>query len=222
MLNPAYVSVGGGLPHPSSFPIHKATFELEVPPNYDGSPYNPSSSSTTNGHANDHANGHANGHANSHSNGQFETKSAARHAAKSDARTTMTFHKAEVGPNGERAAIDLARAQQYSKPACFQPFRDGIQKLIELAHNPPYEYDFIPTGGNTDATTKVFKALLDSHDTLLVEEHSFAPPMAAARALGAGIRGVPMDTTGIVPEALDKLLSDWDVTQRGKKCVLQK
>lgn len=39
----------------------------------------------------------------------------------------------------------------------------------------------------------------------------------AALALGAGVRGVQLDAQGIVPEALDELLSNWQVEHRGKK-----
>lgn len=99
----------------------------------------------------------------------------------------------------------------------FQPLMEPLRRLTELLHSPLYEFAQIPTGGNTDASTKVFRALLDETDTLLVEDFEFAPPMAAAKALGAGVKGVEIDTLGIVPEALDKMLEEWDVEVRGKK-----
>lgn len=99
----------------------------------------------------------------------------------------------------------------------FQPLMEPLRRLTELLHSPLYEFAQIPTGGNTDASTKVFRALLDRDDTLLVEDFEFAPPMAAAKALGAGIKGMKIDTLGIVPEALDEMLSSWDTSIRGKK-----
>jgi aromatic amino acid aminotransferase I len=101
----------------------------------------------------------------------------------------------------------------------FQPLMEALHRLTVLLHNPKYEFSQIPTGGNTDASTKVFKALLDRDDTLLVEDFEFAPPMSSAKALGAGVKGMHIDTFGIVPEALDEMLENWDVTIRGKKCV---
>lgn len=102
----------------------------------------------------------------------------------------------------------------------FQPLMEPLRRLTELLHAPQYEFAQIPTGGNTDASTKVFRALLDRDDTLLVEDFEFAPPMAAAKALGAGIKGVEIDTLGIVPEALDQMLESWDSEIRGKKYVI--
>ena len=99
----------------------------------------------------------------------------------------------------------------------YLPLMESLRRLTDLLHDPPYQYAQIPTGGNTDASTKVFRALLEPHDTLLVENFEFAPPMAAAKALAAGVRGMEIDTLGVVPEALDALLSSWDEANKGKK-----
>lgn len=114
--NPAFVSLGGGLPHPSSFPILKASFELPTPPNYDGTPYVSSSSSssgTSNGHANGHSNGRAAKHDHAHGHG---------HGAKEPevpGKTTMKMYKGpQVG--GAHAALDLAQAQQCKFRFAFQ------------------------------------------------------------------------------------------------------
>lgn len=104
-----------------------------------------------------------------------------------------------------------------ARPMGFLPFTDALRRLTLLLHSPKYEFAQVPTGGNTDASTKVFKALLDNTDTLLVEDFEFAPPMSSARALGAGIKGVQIDTLGIVPDKLDELLTNWDTSLRGKK-----
>ena len=114
-----------------------------------------------------------------------------------------------------RRCFDILYAD--ARPMGYLPLIESLRRLTDLLHNPPYEYAQIPTGGNTDATTKVFRALLEADDTLLVEDFEFAPPIAAARALGAGVRGMQIDTKGVVPEALDELLSTWDTKLKGKK-----
>ena len=108
---PEMVSLGGGLPHPSTLcvrsggslssyqlqaensdlwytparsPILQASFTLPTPPNFDGTPYVPSKND-----------GHA--------------------TAKTAGRTTMGLYKG-IGPNGERGALDLAAAQQCELP----------------------------------------------------------------------------------------------------------
>jgi len=200
---PKMVSLGGGLPHPSTFPILAAQYVLPTPPNFDGSPFDPSkhaSSSSSTSAPNGHSNGHSAGHIKQETPGM----------------TTMKMYKG-VGPNGEHGAIDLAAAQQYARPMGYLPLLSALRSLTTLLHRPQYDFHQIPTGGNTDASTKVFRALLEPHDTLLVEDFEFAPPIAAAKAIGAGVKGVEIDTLGIVPEKLDALLSSWDESLRGKK-----
>lgn len=94
--NPAFVSLGGGLPHSSTFPILQASFELPQPPNYDGRPFVHRPSANGHAHKADHHH-HAHGH-----------------GAKEPAvpgKTIMTMYKGpQVG--GAHAALDLAHAQQ--------------------------------------------------------------------------------------------------------------
>lgn len=127
--NPAFVSLGGGLPHSSTFPILKASFELPTPPNYDGTPYvhaTASGSANANGHSNGNANGlthvnEANGHTNgyAHANGHSHGHSAKHehshgHGAKTPEVPGKTIMKMYKGPQagGAHAALDLAQAQQ--------------------------------------------------------------------------------------------------------------
>lgn len=164
LVDPNMVSLGGGLPHPSTFPIHKASFELSIPPNFDGSAHDSVKHNDT-GRKQLSTGVNANGVA------KGEVK-----RPETPGRTTMSFWK-HLGPNGEHATMDLAHAQQYSRPMGFQPLRQAFRDLTVLLHQPKYDdFEQIPTGGNTDATTKIFKALLENNDTLLVEEHEFAPP----------------------------------------------
>lgn len=96
--NPAFVSLGGGLPHSSTFPILKASFELPQPPNYDGTPYIHRASSTSNGHVNGHSAKHDH-----HGHGAKEPSVPGK--------TIMNMYKGpQVG--GAHAALDLAQAQQ--------------------------------------------------------------------------------------------------------------
>ena len=199
-------------------PIQSMTFQLPTPPNYDGTPYVAIEKFAPPFQSNGHlSNGQTvNGASNGSDHGLNSKSGNTSQNANMTGKTNLSLYKG-VGPHGKYGAVNLADAQQYARPMGFVPLLDALRKLTLLLHKPPYDFQQLPTSGNTDACTKIFRALLDTDDTLLVEDFGFAPPIAAARALGAGIRGVPMDILGIVPEQLDEMLINWNVDARGKK-----
>lgn len=52
-------------------------------------------------------------------------------------------------------------------------------------------------------------------DYIISEEYTFATAVETAAPLGAKFVGVKMDNQGMIPEALDELLSTWDESARG-------
>lgn len=72
------------------------------------------------------------------------------------------------------------------------------------------------TLGNTDGVSKALALFVEEGDIVLAEEFAFPASINAGRAKGATFEPVPLDSEGVVPEALDRILSEWD-TARGKK-----
>lgn len=52
---------------------------------------------------------------------------------------------------------------------------------------------------------------------MLCEEFAFSSSLSSGRAKGIEFVPVKMDEHGLIPEDLDRILSQWDVTLQGKK-----
>jgi aromatic amino acid aminotransferase I len=63
-----------------------------------------------------------------------------------------------------------------------------------------------------DATLRV---LCERGDYILTEEYAFASALETAAPLGIRIAAVKMDEQGLLPEAMDELLTNWDEKARG-------
>jgi hypothetical protein len=63
----------------------------------------------------------------------------------------------------------------------------------------------------TPGVSKAFELLVEPDvDTVLIEEYTFPSSVNSARAKGARIQTVKIDNEGLVPEDLDRVLSNWD------------
>ncbi len=72
------------------------------------------------------------------------------------------------------------------------------------------------TLGNADAITKVFRLLGAQGDYFLADEFTFGPMALAAEAHGVKWVPVRIDSGGIVPDELERILSGWD-SERGRR-----
>ncbi|TBU52859.1 pyridoxal phosphate-dependent transferase [Dichomitus squalens] len=72
------------------------------------------------------------------------------------------------------------------------------------------------TLGNADAITKVFRMLGAPGDYFLADEFTFGPMPLAADAHGIKWVPVRIDSGGIIPEELERILSEWDI-KRGRR-----
>ncbi|HWS31827.1 MAG TPA: aminotransferase class I/II-fold pyridoxal phosphate-dependent enzyme [Actinoplanes sp.] len=63
--------------------------------------------------------------------------------------------------------------------------------------------------GAMDALDRVAGAVLRYGDHVLVENPAFPPLLDLLQAVGAGVVGVPMDSAGIIPDALQQAIRDY-------------
>lgn len=94
----------------------------------------------------------------------------------------------------------------------------GDQALTQLCHDfvkqvyKPARGDsqVLLSTGNTDAWAKVVQLLCEPGEHILVEQVVY--PSAQHFYIPMGCKGVPikMDGDGILPEALEKILEEWD------------
>ncbi|OWT38804.1 aromatic amino acid aminotransferase I [Cryptococcus neoformans] len=111
---------------------------------------------------------------------------------------------------------DLTEELQYSSTYGTKHLLSWIKEHIERVHAPPYE-DWINllTAGNTDGVDAVMRACFDRGDYMLVEEFAYPGLLSPAATLGIKCLGVPLDSEGVDPSALDEILANWNETERG-------
>ena len=80
-----------------------------------------------------------------------------------------------------------------------------------MVHNPPYsDWSVTMTAGSTAALDTSFRTFGRRGDYILTEEFSFSTAMETARPLGLNVLGVKIDSHGLRPDDLDRILSTWD------------
>ncbi|WVQ78337.1 hypothetical protein IAT38_000422 [Cryptococcus sp. DSM 104549] len=123
--------------------------------------------------------------------------------------TTPTKASLAVDPLNPNLTWDL----QYSGNFGQDYFVKWLTQHVKRIHNPPYpeeQWQVLNTAGGTDGWDGVVRTLLDKGDTVLLEEFAFPGSLVHCQSLGINVVGIPMDQDGIVPEALDKVLAEWD------------
>ncbi|KAJ5939080.1 hypothetical protein N7466_002214 [Penicillium verhagenii] len=97
-----------------------------------------------------------------------------------------------------------------------------VTEHTELLHDPPYaDWGCCLTVGSTSAWDSTLRMFCNKGDSILVESYAFASALETAWPLGINTIGVEMDEEGLIPKALDYLLSEWDeLTRQARKPFL--
>lgn len=96
-----------------------------------------------------------------------------------------------------------------------------ITEHVELVHSPPYSnWATFISPGSTAAMEVVFRVLCNRGDTILTEQYTYPGTLESAAMKGIKAQGVEMDADGLLPDALDKVVSSWDTAQSSKPHVL--
>lgn len=89
---------------------------------------------------------------------------------------------------------------------------------MQLIHNPPYaDWGCCLTTGNTSAWDSALRMFCEKGDCIIVDEYSFSSALETAWTFGVNTLPVAMDDQGLIPEALNSLLSNWDAGIRGAR-----
>ena len=110
----------------------------------------------------------------------------------------------------KRSIVGLARG--------IPQLQEFVQDYTTRFFDPAYaDFAVLIHGGNTDGWNRVTSTLLNKGDGVLVEEFTYPNAMSTSLPLGANMVGVPMDSHGMRPDALDKVLANWNEEERGFK-----
>ncbi|KAJ1978394.1 hypothetical protein H4R35_001925 [Dimargaris xerosporica] len=114
----------------------------------------------------------------------------------------------------------LLSSLQYCSTEGLQPFHKCIKQHVAMMHAPPYQdWEVMGTVGNTDAIDKALGLLTEKGDTLLLEEWTYPAAVDAAQSHGLNLEIISMDKDGMVPDALDAMLSQWPAERARPKAV---
>ncbi|KAG2145364.1 pyridoxal phosphate-dependent transferase [Suillus bovinus] len=116
----------------------------------------------------------------------------------------------------QECALSIRDAFPYSRAAGLKQCRDALTDFIKLIFDPP-DHHVTLTMGNSDGITKVFRLFGDKGDHFLTDEFSFPSMTNCPLAYGVKWVGVNMDSGGIIPEELEKILITWDEAKAGRR-----
>lgn len=107
-------------------------------------------------------------------------------------------------------SIGLARA--------VPQLQDFLEDYSTRFFDPAYaDFAVLIHGGNTDGWNRVVSTLINKGDGVLVEEWTYPNALSGSLPLGANIVGIPMDSRGMRPDALEEVLASWNEEERGFK-----
>ncbi|NXJ10448.1 AADAT protein, partial [Odontophorus gujanensis] len=129
------------------------------------------------------------------------------------------FKKATIA-TGHGHAIEIGedlmkRALQYSASAGIPELLSWLKNFQRSLHNPPTanyspeqgQMEVCVTTGSQEGLCKVFEMLINPGDSIVLDAPTYSGTLAALRPLGCSIINVPSDQHGIIPKALQEILS---------------
>jgi aromatic amino acid aminotransferase I len=118
----------------------------------------------------------------------------------------------------EKSLFDIATAFNYGQGSGAAQLLRWVTEHTEMVHHPKYEdWKCTLSIGSTSALDMALRMLTRPGDMMLSEQYTFSAAVETAKPMGVRVAGVPMDNEGLLPEAMDDILSSWDVNARGAR-----
>jgi aromatic amino acid aminotransferase I len=127
---------------------------------------------------------------------------------------TITANRHDLANN--KSIFDIATAFNYGQGTGAAQLLRWVTEHTELVHDPPYQdWRCTMSIGSTSALDMTLRMLSRPGDVMLSEEYTFATAVETALPLGVRVMGVSMDAEGLLPSAMDDILSNWNIEARG-------
>jgi DNA-binding transcriptional MocR family regulator len=110
---------------------------------------------------------------------------------------------------------ELLTCQQYAMSLNgYAPLMAWVRTHVSTMHQPPCiepggGFECLVSGGSTQATDSVASVLFSRGDVCLCEEFTYSATLTTLTPRGVTAVGVPCDAYGLIPTALDDLMSHW-------------
>ncbi|PYH91389.1 aromatic amino acid aminotransferase [Aspergillus ellipticus CBS 707.79] len=138
--------------------------------------------------------------------------------AESDPTQLVSIGKHDIRDG--TSEYDLSVALNYGQATGSAQMTRFITEHTELMFNPPYaDWQICMTVGSTSALEQTVRMLCDVNrkDSILTEEYTFATALETLLPLGIKAFGVQMDSEGLLPASMDRILSEWNEVARGAR-----
>lgn len=135
---------------------------------------------------------------------------------------TISIGKYDVRdkPAEDNVSYDLSIALNYSQATGSAQMIRFLTEHTEIVTKPPYaDWAVCQTIGSTGALEQALRMFCDKDrgDAVLTEDFSFSTALETIAPLGIKAVGCKIDDQGLIPEAMDELLSNWDEKSRGSR-----
>lgn len=131
---------------------------------------------------------------------------------------TVTIGKYDV--RDRDGVYDLSIALNYGQSTGSAQMIRFLTEHTEIVCKPPYaDWRVCQTIGSTGALEQALRMFCDKDrgDSVLTEEFSFSTALETIAPLGVKVFGAAIDEQGLIPEAMDDLLTNWDAKSRGAR-----
>ncbi|KAG6005787.1 hypothetical protein E4U21_007620 [Claviceps maximensis] len=131
---------------------------------------------------------------------------------------TVVIGKYDARDHG--GVYDLSIALNYGQSTGSAQMMRFLTEHTEIVCQPPYaDWRICQTIGSTGALEQILRMFCDKdrNDSILTEDFSFSTALETIHPLGIKVFGSPIDDEGLVPEAMDHILTYWDATSRGAR-----
>lgn len=118
-----------------------------------------------------------------------------------------------------KAKSEVYEACQYMSGRGTSYFDEWTRQHVARSHHPKYsEWDCLIQCGGTYSLPAILTMLCDPGvDSVMCEELSYPCFMETCVPMRLKVVPVKLDSEGVVPEDVDRILSNWDVAKQGKK-----
>lgn len=130
-----------------------------------------------------------------------------------DEKAVLSTTKHDV--RARLCALDIATSMNYESPVGCQPLLQFFRQHVKMIHNPPYpDWECCLSIGSSSAIEMIARMFCRPGDSILLEDHSYTGSLASFRALDLNLVGIEMDSDGLIPARLNRMLEGWDSVAR--------